>query len=92
MKKNYLELMQINPKEVRLWTLDILKWAVRLKGEFTLKDVGKEFDLTPKQSWKRVSKLRSWGMVKTIKKSLPKTYGATDWGRKFLEDQKLQDK
>lgn len=87
----------INPRTVKLWTLDVLRWMsegapIRGMGKeaslfhVTAGDVANKFGITTQDAYRRITRLRSWGMVKTARRKKPKTYIVTDWGYKFLAD------
>lgn len=76
----------INPRTVKLWTLEILKWMVREEREYTVKEVSGRFKINIREAYIRVTRLRSWGMVNLKKRKRPRTYIVSPWGFKFLKD------
>lgn len=70
--------------EVKLWSVDILKYfRSTLESTFTIKDVAEHFNLTSKEAYKRVNRLRQWGLVRIKSRKKPKIYEITAWGYKF---------
>lgn len=78
----------LNPKSVKLWTLDILRWMVEggPQARFQVKEIADHFTLNIREAYGRVTLLRKWGMVKLMDRSKPRTYVVTRWGLKFLQD------
>lgn len=75
-----------NP-QVRIF--DILQFVNTLDGAlFDSATIAGMFHLTIHDACVRLGKLKSWGMIKAVKRSRPMFYTVTDWGRKFLKDQR----
>lgn len=76
------------PEHVHLWTLDVLEHFEDREAALTVKDVSEHFGITIRNAYVRVTRLRSWGMVRMVNRTRPKTYEITEWGKKFLGDRK----
>ena len=75
----------VRPKP-RIKIFDILAFLVSTNASFTSTDIRIAFDITIEDACVRLKKLRSWGMIKVIKKDRPARYTVTPWGKKFLID------
>lgn len=70
--------------EVKLWSVDILKhFRSTISSTFTVKEVVEHFNITSKEAYKRVNRLRQWGLVRIKSRKKPKIYEITSWGYKF---------
>jgi len=76
------------PERVHLWTVEVLAYINNHPKEYTAKDISDTFLITVRNAYLRLTRLRSWGMLRIVNRTRPRTYEITDWGKKFLKDRR----
>lgn len=76
------------PEHVNLWTVEVLEHISAHPTEYTAKDIADTFGVTVRNAYVRLTRLRSWGMLRIVNRTRPRTYEITDWGKRFLEERK----
>lgn len=75
--------------ETNLFATDVLKWITEEEREITEREIADHFGISINDANSRIDRLKKWGMARMVKRTRPRTYIVTNWGKKYLKDQKI---